>query len=89
MLYFGEPVAVPDPDLAAGGGSLPQKIILPLRASVWSKEIKRQGGEAPWAPPLDPPLSRASINVLAYITRMRDTPTRVHFLHAFSNTVAD
>ena len=65
------------------GARSPKKIFPALWASVWSKN---KGG---LRPPLDPPLIRASINVLTYITKMRDTPTRVHFLHAFSNIVAD
>ena len=78
MLYFGEPVAVPDPDLAGGGGgggqSPPKNYPAPLGLSLVQKN-KEAGGADPWAPPLDLPLSRASINVLAYITRMDDTLT--------------
>ena len=45
-------IPVPDPDLeirGVGGGV----VIQTLRASVWSKN---EGGWAPRAPPLDPPL---------------------------------
>ena len=50
----------PDPEIR--GGSLQKKIFSALLASVWSKD---RGGQAPWAPFLDPPLGDGN-NVLAH-----------------------
>ena len=33
-----------------------QNLFLALWALVWSKHKEGEGGRAPWAPPLDPPL---------------------------------
>ena len=52
----------PDPEITRGLGPVSKKIILALRASVWSKNNEegegegRGGGQANRTPPLDPPL---------------------------------
>ena len=42
----------PDPEIRGGGARSPKKFYSALRASVWSKNKGRSGGEPP---PLDPP----------------------------------
>ena len=51
MLYFGEPVAVPDPDLAAGGGgqSPPKNYPAPSSLSLVQRN-KEAGGGGPLGP---------------------------------------
>ena len=46
----------PDPEITRGLGLVSKKIILALRASVWSKNNEEGGGGANRTPPLDPPL---------------------------------
>ena len=44
------------------GGAVSSKIFLTLRASVWCKNGEEgEGGRAPWAPPMDPPLDIATL----------------------------
>ena len=62
---------VVDPDLQirrgeGGGGEkredpVSKKTFSAPWASVWSKNKGRGGGQAPWAPPLDPPVEYAII----------------------------
>ena len=64
---MGNTVVDPDLQIRGGGGGggekregpVSKKTFSALRASVWAKN--KGGGQAPWAPPLDPPLEYAII----------------------------
>ena len=68
----------PDPDISGGGGS-PKNYFPALRASVWSKN---KGRRAPWAPPLDPPLT---ITELEFGVKIQRGQNANNFTFPFKN----
>ena len=64
---MGNTAVDPDLQIRRGGGEkredpVSKKTFSALWASVWSKN-KGGEGQAPWAPPLDPPLEYAIIDI--------------------------